>query len=764
MVASSSKALRHGRVHPTRHAGALAVLTLVSVAWLGCGRSPGATAAAVPAMQAPGTVVLPPGSALQVTDLHVVGSQGSVAVAAAGTFTATEPGAGPALVGAFDAAGHLVLLGYVDAGVPAGGEVSARQTAVALLFQALGMNLLPPGQWKQALALIAATPQADALGATVAARIAASATALSDGDAAIADGLAAAVSALRPAPQAASALAAFEPSARRARATAVVVQATSTPSLAITTVDTPNTQSGVTLRVSPDANGVVLDNDYRRHLMYFVYRTGYLPDATDAVPVAIPWEELARGFLPGTTGATSVVGTLTDLIAGTVQYATVTSSPVALPLNPPDAKRTYYTVVVVGAGQDTTFPASLASSDPSLRDQWTTRANDMTSLLVWKDLLMPALCTFVPAERLAAGMGVDQATIDYAVDVFSLLAKSGVDVATPIASGNYKGAVTEFVSAMVNNGTARAAVLDKLAATPALAAKRSAIEALATSTTKIFEALKAVDAFYTAVDLATVVAQVQLSSTFVEGEAKASKPVVRLSPDAATVDPRGQVTLTALIPDITGTFNYHWDTPGALGHLEDDRGHYGTSFDSTAASVQYVVDTALAGNSEKVTVEGYLVPDGGVGERLDLGSASSTVTVACEPVPAPILSGCGSATTVDPATIDEGGLLTISFTQRSGGLCGGPTSVSVNVPGQFLSYPGGNLSYGAVTYDALPDASSAARTLTYQLSASALDWAGVVLCPRALGYYEPPGSTTGPYVEVSTWSWWDLVPFTVKQP
>jgi hypothetical protein len=499
--------------------------------------------------------------------------------------------------------------------------------------------------------------------------------------------------------------------------------------------------------------------------MYFVYRTGYVADAPDAAEVPVPWGELTRGFLMGTSGATSVLGTLNDLANGTVQYATSTSSPILLPMNPPDAKRTNYRVVVVGAGQDVTWPATLASPDPtSLRDEWARRADDMTTLFVWKDLLLPALCTFVPAERVAKSFGVDAESIDFAVDVFGLLAKGGVDIATPIAAGNYRGAVTEFVSAIVNNGAVRTALFEKLLTAPGLAAQKGSMELLASSTAKVFVVLKAVDVFLTGGDISAIVVQAQQSSLFVGGEAKAAKPTVRINPAAAQVSPSSQVGLTCEIPDITGTFAYHWETSGAFGHLEDDRGHTGKAFDSTDASVRYVVDTSLAGNSDTVAVQGYLVPDGGVGQRIDLGRGTSTVTIACEPFPQAVHSGCGSATAVAPVTVEKGGLITISFTQRSGGLCGGSTSVSLNVPGQFVSYPGGTLSYGVVTYEALPtDPSSAARTLTFQLSTNPIEWAGVVMCPRALGYYEPPGSTTGPYVEVSTSRWWDLVPFTVTQ-
>lgn len=86
-------------------------------------------------------------------DLRVAGALDSRTVAADGTFSITEPDTGPARVGLFNGADQLILYGYVDAATGTG-EVSAKQTAIALLFDATGAGTLPPALWSRALEII----------------------------------------------------------------------------------------------------------------------------------------------------------------------------------------------------------------------------------------------------------------------------------------------------------------------------------------------------------------------------------------------------------------------------------------------------------------------------------------------------------------------------------------------------------------------------------------------------------------------------------
>lgn len=74
--------------------------------------------------------------------------------------------------------------------------------------------------------------------------------------------------------------------------------------------------------------------------------------------------------------------------------------------------------------------------------------------------------------------------------------------------------------------------------------------------------------------------------------------------------------------------------------------------------------------------------------RDDVGDASCEVTVQPKPCDgtdgSPVFNGCGTGTTVSPASAHPGDILTISFTPQSGGICGGTWTATTNMPGTFL--------------------------------------------------------------------------------
>lgn len=54
------------------------------------------------------------------------------------------------------------------------------------------------------------------------------------------------------------------------------------------------------------------------------------------------------------------------------------------------------------------------------------------------------------------------------------------------------------------------------------------------------------------------------------------------------------------------------------------------------------------------------------------------------------------------------------------------------------------------------------RSVQFQLSSDPDDYIGLRLCPRELGYYEFPSSTTGPYFYVRNGAAHDLIPYVVN--
>jgi hypothetical protein len=203
---------------------------------------------------------------------------------------------------------------------------------------------------------------------------------------------------------------------------------------------------------------------------------------------------------------------------------------------------------------------------------------------------------------------------------------------------------------------------------------------------------------------------------------------------------REGVTLTATGPGtVTATANYWGEYYLKLG-------------DGTWTITPSIAGWSFYPSSRTVVVNGADQSD------VDFTSAN------CSATPEAVRTWCGVDTAISPAVPRPGDTVTITFTQRSGNPCGGDTSVWLNVPGRFVSYAGGALSNGSVTFPDLPtDPSSAARSVTFQLSSNPADWTRVIRCPTPLGYYQSPGSTTGPYVTVTTGAWHEYVPFSVGE-
>lgn len=601
----------------------------VFVVLVGCGGGGGkGTPLTSTSLPVTGTVLLPPGSNLQLADLRVVGALGASSIASDGKFTLAEPDTGPALIGLYNRSDQLLLMGYAEAGVGGAssakqtrtgvsGEISAKQTAVALLFEAVGGPLLPATMWKQALGIIAASPQADQVAGVIATQVAASPTALQDGNVDVSNAIATAAAALVP-PVAV-------PGVSRERAVQHVFSITrESGDFSKIVVNTPSPQSGVSVLPNPEGNGLIITNDYRRHLKYFIYRTGYLDDADARHDIA--WEELTNGFLPATTGATSTIGTLVDLVNGVVQYAGNKTQPINLPMNPTTAKRTFYTIVVVGGGQDTSVPAILSNAPTSLKNEWVEAANNMTMFLVVKEYMLPIVFTVIPAGRIAKILDVNQQSVNLAIDFVKIFTKGGVDLATPIAAHNYKGAVGKFITAIATNATMRSSLFQLLMNAGIISMQGNAAELVASSAAKLLILLKVVDTFYTTVDIGIVTAQVMQCSTMTGWEAIANKPTVKINPQTANIRKDTPVSLSCQVADVTGNFAYHWSTSGAYGHLEDDRGHSGKEFDSTMGTVRFVPGTIEDGKKDTVTVIAYLIPDGGIGAHINLGTGSAILT------------------------------------------------------------------------------------------------------------------------------------------
>ena len=356
-----------------------------------------------------GTVQLPEGSKLALTDLRIVTCVGEAPVKAEGSFRARESGSSPALAFATDSTGKPTLLGFVSGETSGtGSEISAQSTAVALLFQALSAFTLPRDAWPQALTLLTADPSTATLAKVVAARLAANPYAISDNDTELLSALNSAVTAILGST--------IAPALTASRTAACLksfdVRVTSTAEeTALVLVQPTDENSGV--RVAPNAagNGITITNSFRRHLWAYVYRTGWKTkdDDENAAPHDItPWERVVpgtvvSGYIPAVNGFQGTIGTILDAVSGQVAYSPVTSDAIILPVSPADANQTFYKVIVVGpswksGGFNDELPTEYSAMSEA--GEWRSAELKMNMLTIFQEFLFPALLSVFPAEAL----------------------------------------------------------------------------------------------------------------------------------------------------------------------------------------------------------------------------------------------------------------------------------------------------------------------------------------------------------------------------
>ena len=567
-----------------------------------------------------GSVTLPAGSALSLPTLRVSGCLGETAIGANGAFRIQEPGASPALATVITVDGAPILYGFVN-GAGGSNTIDASSTAVAMLFYALPAFTMLRDAWPETLALLAADANTATLAQVIATRVAASPRAIADGDATII----AAVNA---------ALAGIRGSATFTRLTRAAGR--ETPLLLQYTTDPGTTQSGVDVAPNSSGNGIVVTNYYRRHLRYFIYRTGYR-DAQGVDQPITPWQQVdavtrdSWQFVPATSGLSGAIGSLIDLAGGQVVYSANRTSGIEMPFLPSDAKRIYYKVAVVGPSLTNTsltggLPAQLQAS-PYV-DEIAEAYSTMTALTLMQELVIPALLTVVPAEAFAKPLG-GRAAADLAKDLIRTFSSNVPGFAESLAINNWKGALTNVLRGVADNERLRYTLFERFVSSGLLKGNARVI-AMGVAA-KLGSVMTAVDTFLTAFDLGIVVSHLTSSQPVVLWDVAQAPPNVRLQPNPATVTAGDGVDITVYGSGGLGSPEYHWETPGVHGTLDDGAGHTGKTLTTTTPKIIFTADAeASADDTDTVTVTVY--SNSGGSQKL-AGSDTAVVNITAGVTP-----------------------------------------------------------------------------------------------------------------------------------
>ncbi len=616
---STLERLRRTRHALVRLARLLVIGGLALAAVVGCGTGPGPT----PDLEAEGRVLLPPGSPLRPEELVAAGPWGSVDVAADGTFSVPMALAGQGLVLVTDAAGDLVLMGFLDTGGGAG-VVSGESTAAALLYLAVGGPLMP-GEPARVLELVDADPVTSPLAAQVTAALADDPWAVAHGD----EDLLAAVLAARDAvaargtegPAGALGVGAAASGTQDAQGSGNVV------------VTDPGARGGFDLLIGDDGVSVQVQNTLRRPARLLLYRTGtksragpvetYATAQAAAEPVVVP-----------PTRSVELLHALEDAMSGGAPLAPVESEGVELPLVPGTA-RTYYAAVLLAPSL---APGDVPAvfTDPRFfpyRDEWDEVIVGLQWETWWTSLLFPLLSTMafgVTGQVAYASLAAEAPGVRASTE--PLLAARGI--ADPL-TGDRAKALTEAIERAALDADAdyfyelveharRALQLPQPSAAE-LRGSRAYLGTLA----KAAGVMAVVDALMASADIVAM-----LHDMAGNGPAEVYAPV-RLETKAEVRPREGQVqslVAPSVVFDVLvdepldgGTYLYRWSTTGEYGTISDYL-QEGLGFDSASDEVFYLANEPAAITTElhdEVSVEVYL--DDGSGA---IAPGAEPVTVA----------------------------------------------------------------------------------------------------------------------------------------
>lgn len=606
----------------------------------------------VPVTEVSGSVALPPGATLSPGSLRIVHALTEVEVSSAGTFTTVVPQGEVQLAAAHTAANQPVLFAWLD---ETARTLGVRSTAEVMAYFDAGGFMLPDSAHRRQLRQLIATG-----------------VALGPLEAAISQALLAAPGTLT----------LDVPAIREARIAvvqALAAQASAAPARAMQ-VDPSAQQSGVAVDQTGFRN-VTITNAWRRRVVAFVDRIAYTPKGGGAeIPSPLPGGPLRIGAV---TSATSVIGTVVDLLFGTFAWVPVVAPVQTLPLFPVDALRTRYRVTVVGGG----LPNS-AVPLTALQGQKQIEAEAETILF---DLLVPLIDQLLNAHNLAR-VANDQQELDTILHKF--LDLNPTNLLAAIGNGDWMGFWNELLKLLFDTGGGQSFIIEAFivpnAAKTGLEAIKSVDDAVERFVKPWSRALTAVEVLATTADIAFVLKGLADARRAEAWEVTVNAATISLSPEVLHISPDESPNITVFVHEATGgtspQFLYRWSTTGQAGKLcgqdTNQGGNYcGTLFDTPRDIVAYAPH-GLVGGTDQVKVEVWL-KEGNVYHVV--GEATMSVTVHLPevrilPANQSILPGNWATYTaqVDEG-LEDGGTLSYRWTTPGayGAFAGGATDLEV---------------------------------------------------------------------------------------
>ncbi len=599
----------------------VALLIIGVVLQLGCGSS------STPTEPAPDPELVDLAGSVaghDAADLTIQSSIGEWPVGADGAFTVSVPASGGCQLAIVQSPDETpVLLGWLG---ESRRTVDHRSTAEVLAYFALGGYLLP---LDLQIVLIEALEQdagVDDLAAAIEAALADDAASLVDHDSAGAQAIRDAILAL---------------SARLEQ-----LYGAAAPGDKAMQISPSDARSGIhVLADGSRINTVQIVNDYRRRSYAEIGQDSWVrEDDGQTVTTGTSHEDSPQWVDPTNGVGEGVLNVTEDIFngiydVGTFAYQPVLAGSFTLPV-PEGASSATYTITIVGPGAGL---GDLQTLTPEQQDQ----ALFVTAYSLVTDLIIPAMMSIIIPVSTADAGATDAFThvltspdgIAILQDITNLLLAEP-DLVSDLLNGEFVQALTRSWDTIIQGGAFQTAAMNffgyailhlESQGVLSMTQVNAAITTTSTIAT-VFRGLEIANLILAAGDLGVVIAHMGLSNMADVWTITVFPPEVRLSPALSRIEPFGTQTLTAAVPELTGsssdvTFKYRWNCTGRAGVIADAAGHSGTSFESSYEFVSYIAEAGIPGNDQvSVTVTQVVTGAGGTQES-EIGSASATVIV-----------------------------------------------------------------------------------------------------------------------------------------
>ena len=563
-------------------------------------------------------------------DLSIRTSLGDWDVSDDGTFTISVPASGGYQMAIIETAGEPagakatgtpVLLGWLDESHTA---IGYRSTAEVLAFFALGGYLLPLDVQSVLIEALEQDSAVDDVATAIGTALATADSSLVAHDTAGAQAIREALTTL---------------SAHLAQLYGP------TDATKVMQISPSDARSGVhVLADASHINTLDIVNDYRRRGYVYIDQTSWVREA-DGVTVTTGTPHAASPFwLEPTRGVGAGVLSVTEDIfrgiydVGTFAYQPLSAGLFELTL-PDGAARADYEVTLVGPG---TAAGDLMSL-PSDRQQ---QALFVGAYSLGVDMIIPAMMSVIVPVGTMSGTGDIWTHLTTTPDAVAILEDitnlllAEPEIVADLTAGHYTDALMRSWDDVVQGGAFQTLAMNfftyavmGLQNHGVLSASQVESAMSATSSmAKVFRGLEIVDLILAAGDLGVVVAHTGLSNMADVWTISVLPPEVRLTPAVSRIDPYQTVTLTAAVPELTGStsdvsFAYHWSCTGNNGTIADALGHSGTDFDSTYEFVEYIAENGTGGGDQVTVTVTQVIADSTGTHELELGDATAAICV-----------------------------------------------------------------------------------------------------------------------------------------